>query len=179
MVTTPKFLDVEASSLGKKSYPIEIAWSDNFGSIESYLINPYCVSHWDDWSFSSQQIHGISRKQCREEGVSPSFICDRMSESIQLGEAIFADGGAFDTNWINVVFAEGSDLGHPEFQVLHSDLVMLPHLQKIESDTRKCWRIYEGLKTEARKSVGGRHRAEVDVEYLIELYRLCVSMAGI
>jgi len=63
--------------------------------------------------------------------------------------------------------------------VLHSDVVMLTHLQKIESDTRKCRRIYEDLKTEARKSVGGRHRAEVDMEYLLELYRLCVSMTGI
>jgi len=179
MVSTPKFLDVEASSLGKKSYPIEIAWSDNFGSIESHLINPYCVAGWDDWSFSSQHIHEITLKRCREGGVIPRLICDRMSESIQSREAIFADGGEFDTNWVNVVFAEGSDLGHPEFQVLHSDLVMLPHLLKIERDTRKCRRIYEDLKTEARKSVGGRHRAEVDVEYLLELYRLCVSMTGI
>ena len=39
----PRFLDIEASSLSNTSYPIEIAWSDGQGNIESYLINPYPI----------------------------------------------------------------------------------------------------------------------------------------
>jgi len=55
----------------------------------------------------------------------------------------------------------------------------LPLLQKIESDEKKVWQLYENLKLEARKMVDGRHRATVDVQYLIELYRLCISVTHI
>jgi len=179
MPVIPRFLDVEASSLSMDSYPIEVAWSDKQGKIESHLINPYSVEYWTDWDFNAQQIHGISRKQCREKGVHPRFLCGRMSKSIEPGETIYADGGPFDEGWVDVLFGEGSDLGYAKFKIIHSDTVMLPLLQKIESDNRKCWQLYEQLKLEARKMVDGRHRATVDVQYLIELYRLCVSVTHI
>ena len=174
---TPRFLDVEASSLSMDSYPIEVAWSDNYGSIESHLINPYCVDYWTDWDYNAQQSHGISRKECREKGDSPQKLCNRMKNSISRGETIYADGGGFDRNWIDVLFQEGTQLGYAKFDIVHSDAVMLPLLQKIETDEKKVWQLYEQLKLEARKIVGGsRHRTRVDVQYLIELYRLCVSI---
>jgi len=179
MSVMPRFLDVEASSLSMDSYPIEVAWSDNFGIIESHLINPYAIEHWTDWDFNAQQIHGISRKLCREEGVHPRFLCNRMSKSIKPGETIYADGGPIDEGWIDVLYGEGSDLGYAQFKIIHSDAVMLPLLQKIESDEKKVWQLYEQLKIEARKMVDGRHRATVDVQYLIELYRLCISVTHI
>ena len=77
------------------------------------------------------------------------------------------------------MFQEGTQLGYAKFDIVHSDAVMLPLLQKIESDEKKCWQLYEHLKLEARRAVGGRHRAKVDVQYLIELYKLCVSMTYI
>jgi len=171
----PRFLDVEASSLSMDSYPIEVAWSDNLGKIESHIINPSAIEYWTDWDYNAQQMHGISRKQCREEGVHPIFLCERMSESISLGEIVYADGGSFDEGWIDVLFGEGSELGYAQFKIVHSDTVMLPLLQKIESDDKKCWQLYERLKLESRKIVNGRHRAKVDVQYLIELYKLCAS----
>jgi len=176
---TPRFLDVEASSLSMDSYPIEVAWSDNYGTIESHLINPYLVGHWTDWDYNAQQIHCISRKLCREEGISPEKLCKRMKNSISRGEVIYADGGSFDRNWIDVLFQEGTQLGYAKFDIVHSDAVMLPLLQKIEKDEKKCWQLYEQLKLEARKIVKDRHRATVDVQYLIELYRLCISVTHI
>jgi len=178
-VVMPRFLDVEASSLSMDSYPIEVAWSDNQGKIESHLINPYCVDYWDDWDYNAQQIHSISRKQLREEGISPQKLCHRMNSSIAIGEIIYADGGPFDKNWIDVLFQEGTQLGYAKFDIVHSDAVMLPLLQKIETDEKKCWQLYESLKLEARKMVDGRHRAKVDVQYLIELYKLCISVTHI
>jgi len=174
----PRFLDVEASSLSMDSYPIEVAWSDNQGKIESHLINPYSVDNWTDWDYNAQQIHGISRKLCREEGVSAEQLCRRMKNSISRGEVIYADGGGFDRNWIDVLFQEGTQIGYAKFDIVHSDAVMLPLLQKTESDEKKVWQLYEKLKLEARKIVNGRHRAKVDVQYLIELYQLCVRMNG-
>jgi len=173
----PRFLDVEASSLSIDSYPIEIAWSDHHGIIESHLINPYAVDGWRDWDYNAQQMHGLSRKQCREEGIQPKQMCNLMSQSIKPGEIIYADGGAFDENWVDVLYSEGSALGYAQFRVVHSDAVMLPLLTKIEFDEKKRWQLYENLKLEARRMVGTRHRAEPDVRYLIELWRLCINMS--
>ena len=173
----PRFLDIEASSLSMDSYPIEIAWSDHQGIIESHLINPYAIEEWTDWDFNAQQMHGLSRKQCREEGVYPAWLCKRMSQSIKPGEIIYADGGPFDQNWVDVLFEAGSALGYAQFRVIHSDAVMLPILARIELDEKKRWQLYEKLKLEARRMVGTRHRAEPDVHYLIELWRLCISMS--
>jgi hypothetical protein len=176
-IAMPRFLDIEASSLSMDSYPIEIAWSDPSGAIESHLINPYAVDEWIDWDYNAQQIHGISRKQCREQGVHPSYLCSRMNQVITQGEILYADGGAFDENWIDVLYSAGSSLGHAQFRVVHSDAVMLPLLMKIEHDEKKRWQLYETLKLEARAIVKERHRASVDVQYLIELWKLCINMS--
>lgn len=173
----PRFLDVEASSLGVNSYPIEIAWSDHLGNIESHLINPYAIEEWTDWDYNAQQMHGISRKQCREEGIHPERMCKIMSESIWPGEVIFADGLPLDDYWVDTLYGAGSALGYAKFRIVHSDQVMIPLLMKIEFDDRNRWQLYERLKLEARKMVGSRHRAKPDVQYLIELWKLCLSIS--
>jgi hypothetical protein len=173
----PRFLDVEASSLEINSYPIEIAWSDHLGNIESHLINPYSVEEWTDWDYHAQQVHGISRKLCREEGVHPYHLCNRMSQSIRPDEIIYADGAGFDENWVDTLYGAGSLAGYAQFKIIHSDVVMLPLLMRIEFDDRKRWQLYENLKLEARRMVGGQHRAVVDVQYLIELWKLCMCMS--
>lgn len=177
-MTIPRFLDIEASSLGMDSYPIEVAWSDSFGNIESYLINPYAVEEWTDWDYNAQQVHGLSRKQCREEGTNPEWLCKHMDQSIMPGEVIYADGGPFDANWIDVLYDAGSIRGTSQFKVIHSDTVMLPLLKNFEPDDKKRWQLYENLKLEARKMIGSRHRATPDVQYLIELWKLCLSMSN-
>jgi hypothetical protein len=58
------FMDLEASSLMPGGFPIEIAWVDETGHGESYLIRPADVWLDDDrdhpnWSWQSEQVHGI------------------------------------------------------------------------------------------------------------------------
>lgn len=55
----PCFIDFEASSLEHNSYPIEVAWSDADGRIESWLIDTSGVPSWTDWDDRVQQgMHG-------------------------------------------------------------------------------------------------------------------------
>ena len=175
----PRFLDIEASSLSMDSYPIEIAWSDQNGKIESHLINPDTVDDWVDWDYNAQQLHGISRKLCGEQGVHPKFLCQRMNQTIQPGETIYADGVPFDDWCIETLYSVGSSDGIAGFNVAHSDSLMMPLLTPIEGDSDKRWRLYEQLKLDARKKVGGWHRATIDVQYLIELFRLCTAQTAI
>ncbi len=163
-IIMPRFLDVEASSLSDSSYPIEIAWSDKQGNIESQLINPYAIEAWTDWDFYAQhEIHGISRAMCREEGIHPEDMCVLMSQSINPGEFIYADGGEFDERWVDVLYGAGSQIGYAKFAIKHSNAVMLPLLMKVEPDHKKRWQLYEELKVEARNIVKEQHRATVDV----------------
>ncbi len=176
----PRFLDIEASSLGPDGYPIEIAWSDAFGDIECHLINPSAIETWTDWSFYAEhEIHGISRAMCQASGIHPLEICSLMNQSIKSGELIYADGGRYDENWVDVLYGVGSECGFANFKIVHSDVVMLPLLMKIEPDNRKCWHLYDKLKAEARDFVKEQHRATVDVQYLIELWRLCYSLSQV
>jgi len=181
-IQIPRFLDIEASSLSDSSYPIEIAWSDEKGDIESHLINPYAIEEWTDWDFYAEhKIHGLSRFMCRELGIHPEKMCDLMSQSIKAREPIYADGGEFDANWIDVLYGAGSTLGYAQFIVIHSDTVMLPLLMQVEPDEDKRLKLYERLKMKARKIVKAQHRAKVDVQYLIELWKLCfyLSRSGV
>ncbi len=68
-------------------------------------------------------------------------------------------------------------IGYAPFKIIHSDSIMLPLLMKLEHDNKKCWRLYDELKIEARRIVKGQHRATVDVQYLIELWKLCFSLS--
>jgi len=176
----PRFLDIEASSLNVESYPIEIAWSNEFGDIECHLINPSTIEVWTDWDFYAEhEIHGISRALCQASGLHPQEICTLMNQSIKAGEIIYADGGRYDQNWLDVLYGAGSECGFANFKIVHSDVVMLPLLKKIEPDNRKCWYLYDKLKAEARHAVKEQHRATVDVQYLIELWRLCYSLSQV
>jgi hypothetical protein len=169
----PRFLDIEASSLGMDSYPIEVAWSDPAGAIESHLISPKYVGWWTDWDYNAQQIHGLSREQCREEGVQPEWLCQRMNASIPAGEILYADGGGFDEGWIDVLYSAGSFFEPTPFRVVHSDTLMLGVLENVEPDGKKRWQLFQTLRLKARARVNGQHRAAVDVQYLIELWKLC------
>ena len=60
------FLDFEASSLGKASYPIEVAWVFEDRTSESHLIKP--APDWTDWNPAAQAIHRIERRVLEETG---------------------------------------------------------------------------------------------------------------
>jgi len=70
----------------------------------------------------------------------------------------------------------GTTRGFAQFRIVHSDEVILPFLMKIEPDNKKRDQIYSELKDTARKIVKTQHRAVVDVQYLIELWKLCVIL---
>jgi hypothetical protein len=68
------FLDLEASSLLPGGFPIEIAWVDETGHGESYLICPADVWLDEDkdhpnWSWESEQVHRIRLSTLLVEGI--------------------------------------------------------------------------------------------------------------
>lgn len=166
----PSFLDFEASSLSSNSYPIEVGWSLADGSIESHLISPAGLDKWDDWSRLSESVHGISRSELLAHGKSPDWVCRRMNQQLS-GQIVYTDSPAYDGMWLAELFSvvNGSRI---KFKLGFVDEILFSQINPKPAGRSAALERIRDLKTEARQLVGGQHRAGVDVQYMIELYRL-------
>lgn len=94
------FLDFEASSLRKQSWPVEVAWVCDDDHAESYLLRP--APAWTDWAESAQRIHGITRNRLLEEGTPHDVVANRMVEQLT-GCALYATAPSWDGKWLSVL----------------------------------------------------------------------------
>lgn len=156
----PIFLDCEASSLSDDSYPIEVAWNNEDGSIESYLINIYRYpSDYDDWDRNAQALHGITKQYLSEKGHEPQFVIDKMEEKLK-GKIILTDAPDWDGFWTKRLYKSVNQKCELEFG---NAIGLLHYLQPINY-------VYQ---SQARKLSGPAHRAGNDVKYLFNMYKLC------
>ncbi len=98
------FLDFEASSLGKKSYPIEVAWVFEDGGSESHLIRP--APEWTDWEASAQAIHRIDRAELEAKGKDHVAVAARMVE-VLAGHDLVASAPSWDGKWLSALLRAG------------------------------------------------------------------------
>ncbi|WP_075878606.1 tyrosine-type recombinase/integrase [Vreelandella massiliensis] len=107
------FIDIEASGLKQPdSYPIEIGWADTLGNSDAFLICP--LPQWTYWDEDAESLHGITREQLQEEGVSVDEAVKRLEEMLGV-ETVFCDALAFDGFWLDRLFkAAGIE---PSFQL--------------------------------------------------------------
>ena len=106
------FVDFEASSLGELGFPIEIAWADQNGQGETYLIRPadgWLTPGYPEWSAASERIHEIGLATLMKEGVPCEQVAKRAAAV--LGSAqVFAcsDAPPFDGRWLEMLLTAGS-----------------------------------------------------------------------
>jgi len=94
------FLDFEASSLAKHSYPIEVAWVFEDGTAESHLIHP--APGWDDWDASAEAIHHLTREVLLREGIPHDVLAQRMVEVLS-GHDLTASAPSWDGKWLSAL----------------------------------------------------------------------------
>jgi hypothetical protein len=94
------FLDFEASSLGRHSYPIEVAWVFEDGGGESHLIRP--APGWTDWAVAAETIHGIGRDTLVAEGRPVKEVASRMVELLT-GHDLYASAPSWDGKWLSTL----------------------------------------------------------------------------
>lgn len=92
------FIDFEASSLGKRGFPVEVGWVAEDGTEESYLIRP--APGWEEWSAKAEGIHGISLERLQRDGVPHDVVARRMAEALT-GHDIFASAPSWDGQWLS------------------------------------------------------------------------------
>ncbi len=109
------FLDFEASSLLPGSFPIEVAWVDENGQGESYLILP--APGWLDevhgnpgWSRESEAIHGIALSTLLEEGEPHEHVAARAVKVLAAANVIVcSDMPVSDIRWLRTLL-EAADI---------------------------------------------------------------------
>lgn len=101
------FVDFEASSLSAGSFPIEVAWVDQDGQGECYLIRPAEV--WlnlpggqPEWNPASERIHGISMATLLKEGEPHGRVAARAVQVLGRSHVmVCSDAPEFDEYWLD------------------------------------------------------------------------------
>lgn len=97
-MTRIAFLDFEASSLGKRSYPVEVAWVFDSGEGESFLIRP--APAWTDWAAEAEAVHRIPRARLLAEGRAHDWVALHMLTVLRAA-ALYASAPSWDGQWLS------------------------------------------------------------------------------
>ncbi|MGN6210428.1 hypothetical protein [Asticcacaulis sp.] len=125
------FIDFEASSLGKKSFPIEVAWVFEDGTSKSMLIQP--IVEWRDWSPEAEALHGISRDLLEREGVPAATVAHQMMSDL-IGHDLFASAPSWDGKWLSTLL-RGGGLPRHALRLSRTDEMFLRAARDILGDT--------------------------------------------
>ena len=153
---SPCIVDLEASGIHPESYPVQVAWSDPKGTVECHLIRP--EPEWTHWDPNAERLHGISRDTAVEHGEPAHWIVERLNTSLA-GRAVYSDAINMDGFWLGCLYeASGT---YERFQLAdYLSLFTVNEARKLDACTREVG--YPG------------HRADLDVERLMAIYR-CVK----
>jgi hypothetical protein len=94
------FLDFEASSLSKQSYPVEVGWVGEDGAGESHLIRP--APAWTEWDERAAAVHGITREQLQRDGEPHDAVCARLLAMFE-GNDVLASAPSWDGHWLSML----------------------------------------------------------------------------
>jgi hypothetical protein len=155
----PTMLDIEASGLGKHSYPIEVGFVLPNGHAYCTLIKPQ--DHWTHWDHDAEALHHISRELLQARGLPATEVAQRLNEQLR-GQTVYSDGWANDYSWLGALF-EAADCT-PSFK--------LENLRALLSDTQAD--MWHNVKADICRERGTqRHRASADARMLqLTLQRL-------
>jgi hypothetical protein len=158
----PCIVDIEASSLGDDSYPIDIAWLEADGKVLSHLIRPSWS--WTDWSPKSAAIHGINREDLRLQGMDPAPLC-RMLTAAWDGRPVLSDAPAWDSQWLERLWHAGAR-GSMPWIVGDLDTWLDQHIRCRFADPHVRQQHMRAGQAIAKRVCPPLHRAAADVRYL-------------
>lgn len=121
------FLDFEASSLGKESYPIEVGWIFASGGEESHLIKP--APSWTDWSVESEATHHLTRERLMTQGTPHDVVAKHMLDVLS-GHALFATAPSWDGQWLSRLL-RGAGLPRHALRLQDTDVAHLDAITQI------------------------------------------------
>lgn len=173
------FIDFEASSLGRRGYPIEVAWVFENGVSESLLIAP--VDKWTDWDPAAEAIHGISREQLGREGVSTEIVARRLVDALQ-GFEVFSNAPSWDGKWLSALL-RSAGLPRHAIRVVDTDAALMKLAAALLAPVLSSSEIHRATRkilAEAASHFADRqpsHRALPDAQFERERWLMVSNLA--
>jgi hypothetical protein len=115
------FLHFEASSLGRRGFPIEVAWIFENGAEEAHLIRPALA--WAARDPDPYRVHAISRDRLRADGEPVEAVARRLLDQLA-GHDVFASAPCWDRRWLGLLLRSAS-LPQGALQLIDSDAGLL------------------------------------------------------
>ncbi|MDA8232379.1 MAG: hypothetical protein M0006_13665 [Magnetospirillum sp.] len=150
------FLDVEASGLGERGYPIEVGFV-RAADLTAWaaLVRP--TRRWREtgqWDRVAEGLHGIGENRLDQEGVGVMDVARALNGQLA-GKMVFTDAPDFDRHWLGLLFEEAFDT--PEFELFPADTLLKHGSRAVEADVPVPAAAQDETRTTLR-----RHRAKDD-----------------
>ncbi len=153
------FIDIEASGLSIRSWPVEVGWVFLEGPPRSLLVAPEAQWSDDAWDPRAEGLHGISRDRLRKEGEPAADVCSALNSALA-DCLVYSDAPEWDSFWLYRLFNAAGK--RTEFDVLDFADVVRPLIAGREDDVIQA----------ANDAAPRTHRAAQDALHLRTLHRL-------
>ncbi len=148
----PTIIDIEASGFGRGSYPIEVGFVAENGTLFCGLIRP--EPDWLHWDEAAEALHGISRELLLQKGRPVRWMAEQINLRLR-GQTVYCDGWGQDYPWLARLY-DAAGL-QPSFR--------LDDLRRLLSEAEaQRWRgVMEAVRRRLQLT---RHRASSDARVL-------------
>jgi len=152
----PTIIDIEASGLGRGSYPIEIGYITSSNETGCTLIKP--PGPWTEWQLEAEKLHGISRALLRDQGKSVERVANWLNAQFK-NTTVYSDGWVNDMCWVGVLFNEAE---------VYQSFKIESLLTLLSEEEKEHWTdIHDKTITEEALT---RHRASTDAKIIQKTY---------
>ena len=160
------FLDFEASSLSKQSYPIEVGWVHEDGTGEGHLIRP--APDWTEWDESAEAVHHISRQMLAMDGEPHEQVCARMMALFETS-TVLASAPSWDGHWLSMLL-RASGLPRHLRRLEDTEVAFLDAARAKSSDDTQAAALIAAARAKIDAQPIG-HRAEADARREWSIWR--------
>lgn len=110
-------IDVEASGMGRGSYPIEVGVALPGGETHCMIIRP--EQEWLHWDNHAEDMHGISRQTLQEYGHNVKEVARQLNAWLG-GTVAYSDAWGQDSSWLALLFETAEMSQHFQLDSLRS-----------------------------------------------------------
>lgn len=153
------FIDLEASGLSARSWPIEVGWCFAKGDPTALLIKPSPDWSIDEWSRDAEALHGVTHKKITSKGADPKVVCETLNSALA-GIDVYSDAPDWDGFWLYRLFQSAKI--RQNFKL--SDLNLL--FRSMQPDKLSA------ILIEAERLAPRKHRAAADAVHMRTIFEL-------
>jgi len=159
------FIDLEASGLGSKSWPIEIGWAFSDWPVRSMLIKPADTWSLTAWEKSAEELHRITPDKLIREGT-PVLEAALVLNAAFASAHVYSDAPDYDGYWLYRLYEAAGVRAN--FKLFDFAELIKPLAKSTPIE----------LVGRAQELEPHTHRAAQDVRHLQTIYRLALEEAG-